>query len=82
MVKIHWTKAPVGHEGNERADQLAKDGTWKINFCTEPILPVPLAWVKGRIKQFLHREWTNRWLGNNEARQTKIFFPWTKLKNN
>jgi ribonuclease HI len=27
MVKIHWTKAPVGHEGNERADQLAKDGT-------------------------------------------------------
>jgi ribonuclease HI len=36
-VKIHWTKAHVGHEGNERADQLAKEGTTKTSFCTEPI---------------------------------------------
>jgi ribonuclease HI len=74
-VKIHWIKAHMGHEGNERADLLAKNGTEKINFCTEPILPVPKTWVKDKIKQFLHKAWTNRWMGNNEARQTKIFFP-------
>jgi ribonuclease HI len=74
-VKIHWTKAHVGHEGNERADQLAKEGTTKTSFCTEPILPVAKTWVKGKIKHYLHSEWTKRWLGNNEARQTKIFFP-------
>jgi ribonuclease HI len=74
-VKIHWIKAHVGHEGNEKADQLAKEGTAKISYSTEPILPVSKAWVKSRIKQYLHKEWTSRWLGNNEARQTKIFFP-------
>jgi ribonuclease HI len=74
-VKIHWIKAHVGHEGNEKADQLAKHGTSKINFNIEPILPVPKTWVKGKIRQYLQQEWTNRWLGNGEARQTKIFFP-------
>jgi ribonuclease HI len=74
-IKIHWIKAHVGHEGNEKADQLAKHGTTKINFNAEPILPVPKTWVKNRIRQYLHQEWTTRWLGNNEARQTKIFFP-------
>jgi ribonuclease HI len=74
-IKIHWIKAHVGHEGNEKADQLAKHGTTKINFNTEPIIPVPKTWVKNRIRQYLHQEWTKRWLGNNEARQTKIFFP-------
>jgi ribonuclease HI len=74
-IKIHWIKAHVGHEGNEKADQLAKHGTTKINYNTEPILPVSKTWVKNRIRQYLHQEWTTRWLGNNEARQTKIFFP-------
>jgi ribonuclease HI len=75
LVKIHWTKAHVGHEGNERADQLAKEGTAKINHSVEPILPVSKAWVKNKIKQYLHKEWTSRWIGITEARQTKIFFP-------
>jgi ribonuclease HI len=74
-VKIHWIKAHVGHEGNEKADQLAKHGTSKKNYNTEPILPVPKTWVKGRIRQYLLQEWTNRWIGNGEARQTKLFFP-------
>jgi ribonuclease HI len=74
-VTIHWTKAHVGHEGNERADQLAKQGTSKINHAVEPIIPVPKSWVRNKIKNYLHNEWTNRWKGIAEARQTKIFFP-------
>jgi ribonuclease HI len=75
IVKIHWIKAHVGHIGNERADQLAKKGTQNITYATEPILPVPKAWIKRKINNYLYQEWTNRWLGNMEARQTKIFFP-------
>jgi ribonuclease HI len=40
-VTIHWIKAHVGHEGNEKADILAKEGTRKITFQVEPIIPVP-----------------------------------------
>jgi ribonuclease HI len=74
-VTIHWTKAHVGHEGNERADSLAKEGTTKISHQVEPIIPVPKSWIKRKINQYLHNEWSNRWNSISEARQTKIFFP-------
>jgi ribonuclease HI len=74
-VTIHWTKAHVGHEGNERADTLAKEGTTKISYQVEPILPVPKSWIRRKIHQYLHQEWTHRWTSIPEARQTKIFFP-------
>jgi ribonuclease HI len=74
-ITIHWTKAHVGHEGNEKADELAKIGTTRINYATEPIIPVPKAWVRNKIHTYINTEWTNRWKGLTEARQTKIFFP-------
>jgi ribonuclease HI len=74
-VTINWTKAHVGYEGNEKADSLAKAGTSKINHSVEPIIPVPLTWIKGKIHKYLIKEWTDRWVSTNEARQTKIFFP-------
>jgi ribonuclease HI len=54
-LTIHWTKAHVGHEGNEKADQLAKEGTTKISYATEPILPVPRSWTKNKIKKLLKK---------------------------
>jgi hypothetical protein len=73
-ITIHWTKAHVGHEGNEKADELAI-GTTKINNATEPIIPVPKARVRNKINTYINTEWTNRWNSLTEARQTKIFFP-------
>jgi ribonuclease HI len=74
-VSIHWTKAHVGYEGNEKADKLAKEGTSKISYQVEPILPVPKSWIRHKIQQYLQKEWTHRWTSTVEARQTKIFFP-------
>jgi ribonuclease HI len=74
-IKIHWIKAHVGHEGNERADLLAKKGASTVNTCVEPIIPVPKSWIKGKIKMYVHDEWKQRWEGIQEARQTRIFFP-------
>jgi ribonuclease HI len=74
-VTIHWTKAHVGHLGNEKADELAKLGTKKISYAVEPILPVPKTWNRKKIKEYITNEWTSRWASIPEARQTKIFFP-------
>jgi ribonuclease HI len=79
-TNIHWIKAHVGHEGNEKADQLAKEGTTKSSYATEPILPVPKAWVRNKIRDYLNKEWISRWRGTVEARQTKIFFPEPNMK--
>jgi ribonuclease HI len=81
MVTINWIKAHVGHEGNERADALAKEGTTKMNYNAEPIIPVPRSWIKGKIHAYLTKEWTSRWQGTSEARQTKLFFPEPNAKN-
>jgi ribonuclease HI len=79
-VTIHWTKAHVGHIGNERADQLAKEGTLKTSYQVEPILPVPRSWIKKKINLYIHQEWISRWQSTREARQTKAFFPQPKAK--
>jgi hypothetical protein len=75
IINVHWTKAHVGHEGNEKADELAKLGTTKVGMGVEPIIPVSRSWTQGKINNFLHKTWKQRWESNNEARQTKIFFP-------
>jgi ribonuclease HI len=70
-VTIHWTKAHVGHEGNERADTLAKEGTAKISYQVEPILPVPKSWIRRKTQQYLQEEWTRRWTSSSEAGRQK-----------
>ena len=36
QVSLHWIKAQVEHEGNEKADDLAKEGT---KLSKTPVLP-------------------------------------------
>jgi ribonuclease HI len=55
-VKIHWTKAHVGYLGNEKADDLAKQGTKKMSHVVEPTLPVPKSWINRKIKKYVMDE--------------------------
>jgi hypothetical protein len=36
--------------------------------------------VRNKINSYINTEWTNRWKGLSEARQTKIFFPTPNAK--
>jgi ribonuclease HI len=74
-LAINWIKAHVGHEGNEEADRLAKEGTKITDFTPEPIIPVSNSWIDNQINSYIANEWTWIWQHTNEARQTKIFFP-------
>ena len=81
-VTLHWIKAHSGHDGNERADYLAKQGTTIPIPQTPPALnpkllptPIPLSHVKSTCKLQSTKTWNLQWADSSHCRQTKIFFP-------
>ena len=72
-LEICWIKAHIGHEGNERADQLAREAV----KCSAIRLKTPPSWstYKQEIKEIFYTEWEHRWTADNAYRTTKNFFP-------
>jgi len=86
-VQLHWIRAHVGHEGNERADTLAKLGVNPMMpaLDAEPLplvedvrgaVPRPYSFVRSLVKEKLEIEWENKFWASRECRQTKHF--WAK----
>jgi ribonuclease HI len=79
---LHWIKAHVGNEGNEKADALAKLGT-SLTLPHTPLpnnpnflpTPIPLSHVKNITREQSQMEWNLQWANSPHYRQTKIFFP-------
>ena len=69
---MEWIKAHVGHPGNEKADELAREAETKDISVT-----IHDSWanVKARIWQSVYQEWDIRWKEEDRFRQTKLFYP-------
>jgi len=74
-VRLHWIKAHVGTQGNERADILAKEGS-KMTIEDDIIaIPVPKCQIRRDIRDRVDKRWHSRWLLLTHARQSKLFWP-------
>ena len=71
-LTLVWIKAHVGHEGNEHADELAKQGTTEDNK-NNTILP-PITNIKEKINKYFQKQWDQEWTSYPEARHTKEFY--------
>ena len=70
-LRLVWIKAHVGHQGNERADQLAKAGT-VLPDVTRVALPKQA--TKAAIKHAIDEIWSFQWTQYNDGRQSKQFY--------
>ena len=88
QVTLRWIKAHVGHVGNEKADELAKQGAISASVAEDrsatplPNVPAPLSYLKNIVRKGAEEEWHQRFVnetypnGNVKHRQTKHF--WVK----
>ena len=72
-LEISWIKAHVGHEGNEKADQLARDAC-KLFVTSHDLLP-PYSHFKKELADVTYKFWTDEWVSHNTCRLSKNFLP-------
>jgi ribonuclease HI len=72
-VTLKWVKAHIGHEGNERADTLAKEGA--AGEGPVATLRPPYAMFRSAIMDHLRDRWELRWKALVSCRQSRAFMP-------
>ena len=70
-ITLCWTKAHVGTKGNERADELAKDGTNSKNLVN---VRIPKAELREKINDVFYEEWGREFSEYKGARMGKFFY--------
>lgn len=71
-IDLYWIKAHVGHQGNERADDLAKNATVQ-GQPYDTLKPVSL--LKARLKNKMRQAIDNEYQANQWGRTIKLFVP-------
>ena len=72
-LEISWIKAHVGHIGNERADQLARESA-ELTPNVHGIM-LPYSYFKTQVNNVTYKLWADEWQQQSTCRLSKNFLP-------
>ena len=72
-LEIAWIKAHVGHMGNERADQLAREAA-ELTPTVHGIM-LPYSHFKNQVTNVTYKLWADEWSRQQTCRLSKNFLP-------
>ena len=73
-VTLVWIPAHKGHEGNERADELAKSGSKSEEPSRALWVGQPKSALKAKIKKQMYNQWQEEWLASKTANHSRSFY--------
>lgn len=79
-IELSWVKAHEGVEGNEEADQLAKNATKRDLIDCH--IPLPASWAKTKFRNGMMCKWQHRWEHHDKTgRKIHEVIPKVKMKD-
>ena len=75
VVTLNWVPGHCDVTGNERADQMAREGSSKPPYGPEPLVPVPYSSLKRAVGNWIRKEHDRAWAGGTVGMSTRAVLP-------